>query len=123
MVLQMNENYICLSFFYSVRIGVLVGATNTSIILTGGSAIDVVGAVDEATAIGSATSVVWQASNVTLLECANSTRCDDCVFGNAYRNTVPCRWCFDAETIEGRCIAADNNCLLGTQRATVIAGG
>lgn len=105
----------------SKKKGVLVGATNTSIVLAGGSAIDVVGVTDEAT-MNSVTSVVWQASNVTLLECANNTRCDDCVFGNAYRNTVPCRWCFDAETIEGRCIAADSNCLLGTQRATVIAG-
>lgn len=112
-------------FFFFVnrrarRSGVLVGVLNETLVLAGGDAVDVVGV--ERAATSGVTSVAWQPSNVSLLQCAENRACDECVFGNAYRNVVPCRWCFDAVALDGRCIAADSFCVIGTQRATVIAG-
>ena len=98
----------------------LVGVLNETLVLAGGDAVDVVGV--ERAATSGVTSVAWQPSNVSLLQCAENRACDECVFGNAYRNVVPCRWCFDAVALDGRCIAADSFCVIGTQRATVIAG-
>ena len=46
----------------------------------------------------------------------------DCVFTNAYRNTVPCRWCFDPMTTIGRCIDRVRLCVVSPQTSTVIAG-
>ena len=118
---------VCVSSFSRCLLhteGVLVGALNETLVLGGGGTpIDVVGEASEATtATTSAMSVTWRAGNVTLLACAENGNCSDCVFDNAYRNVVPCRWCFDATSLDGRCTDASNLCVIGSQRSTVVVG-
>ena len=48
--------------------GVLVGALNETVVLAGGTAIDVVGAAPEAASVTAMQSVTWQTNNVTLLQ-------------------------------------------------------